>query len=72
MLTQIAIAAFGLVALWLAMGRDERLRRWAPIVGLLGQPAWAWFGWQAEAWGLLAVALAYTGVYAHGAWAQWR
>jgi hypothetical protein len=74
---QLALAGFGLTALWLAMGHSERGRRWAPVIGLCGQPAWLWFGWQVqtsglEAWGLLVLSLAYTVVYARGVWVQWR
>lgn len=72
MLTQIALAAFGLTALWLAMGDSYLGRRWAPVVGLAGQPWWVWFAINSEAWGLLVLSLAYTVVYACGAWVQWR
>ena len=69
---QLALAVFGLTALWLAMGRSERGRRWAPVIGLAGQPFWIAFAWSVGAWGLLTLSLAYTAVYARGAWVQWR
>ena len=69
---QIALAFFGLSALWMATGRNERARRWAPVVGLCGQPFWIAFALQSSAWGLLALSLAYSAVYARGAWVQWR
>lgn len=69
---QIALAFFGLTALWLAMGASARGRRWAPAVGLAGQPFWIAFAIQSNAWGLLALSLAYSAVYARGAWVQWR
>lgn len=72
MLVQFALAFFGLAALFMAMGHNPRARRWAPIVGLCGQPAWIAFAIGAEAWGLLALAIAYSAVYARGAWVQWR
>lgn len=72
MVVQLALALFGLTALWLAMGRSERGRRWAPLVGLAGQPFWLWFAVSVQAWGLLVLSLAYTAVYARGAWLQWR
>jgi hypothetical protein len=70
-LLQLALALFGLSALWMATGRSEIARRWAPVVGLLGQPAWLAFAWSAEAWGLFVLSIAYTAVYARGAWVQW-
>lgn len=69
---QLALAFFGLTAMWLAMGRNARGRRWAPLVGLCGQPFWMWFAHGAQAWGLLVLSLAYTAVYVRGAWVQWR
>lgn len=69
---QLALAFFGLSALWMATGRNERARRWAPLVGLCGQPFWIAFAVQASAWGLLALSLAYSAVYVRGAWVQWR
>lgn len=68
---QLALALFGLSALWMATGRSERARRWAPVVGLCGQPAWLAFAWQAQAWGLLVLSIAYTVVYLRAAWLQW-
>lgn len=69
---QLALAFFGLTALYMATGHSLRARRWAPLVGLCGQPFWLVFAWQADAWGLMALSLAYTGVYIRGAWLQWR
>lgn len=69
---QLALAFFGLSALWMATGRNVLARRWAPLVGLAGQPFWLVFAFQTQAWGLMALSLAYTGVYVRGAWVQWR
>lgn len=71
-MNQLLIAIFGLSSIWMSMDHDARLRRWAPIVGLLGQPAWAWFAWQSGGWGLGALVVAYSAVYARGIWVQWR
>lgn len=70
-IVQFSLAFFGLAALFMAMGTNARHQRWAPIVGLLGQPFWLWFSFTASAWGLLALSLAYSAVYARGAWVQW-
>ena len=69
---QVALAFFGLSALWMATGPNERARRWAPVVGLCGQPFWIVFALQSSAWGLLALSLAYSAVYVRGALVQWR
>ena len=70
-MTQILIALFGLTAMFCAMGNNARLRKWSPIIGLLGQPAWAWFAWQTQAWGLAVISVAYTLVYIQGIRIQW-
>lgn len=72
MLIQFALAFFGLTALWMATGHNTRSRRWAPVVGLCGQPFWLWFAISAQAWGLLVLSLAYSLVYIRGAYVQWR
>lgn len=70
---QLALAVFGLSALYLATcTRSQTGRRWAPIVGLCGQPFWIWFAIGVQAWGLLVLSLAYTAVYLRGAWVQWK
>jgi hypothetical protein len=69
--TQVFIALFGLSALWMAMGKSERQRKWAPVLGLAGQPFWAAFAWQTGGWGLGILVSAYTVVYARGVWVQW-
>jgi len=69
---QMALAFFGLTALFMAMGNNPRARRWAPIVGLAGQPFWIAFAIGAQAWGLLLLSIAYSAVYARGAFVQWR
>jgi hypothetical protein len=71
-LVQLGIAAFGLTALWMAMGHNPTHRKWAPVIGLAGQAFWTAFAWQTKAWGLAALVVAYTAVYARGAWVQWR
>ena len=70
---QLALAVFGLTAMWLATcNKSQTAHRWAPLVGLCGQPFWIWFAIGVQAWGLLILSLAYTAVYARGAWVQWR
>lgn len=70
-MTQLLIAIFGLTSLWFAMGNNPLLRKWAPIIGLCGQPFWALFAWQSKGWGLALLVVAYTLVYIRGVWVQW-
>lgn len=72
LLNQLGLAVFGLSAAWMSMGRSPRQRRWAPVVGLVGQPFWLAFAIHARAYGLLAVSIVFTLVYLRGVLVQWR
>lgn len=66
---QYFIALFGLSAVYMSMvSESERARRWAPVVGLAGQPFWLWATGSAHQWGMFALCLAYTAIYSKGAW----
>lgn len=69
---QIAIAIFGITSIWFAMGNNPRLRKWAPIIGLSGQPFWFLATIPTQQWGMVALTCAYTAVYVHGAVLQWK
>lgn len=71
-MSQFFMALFGLTAMYLATGKNERLRKWAPIVGLCAQPFWFWFCWQTSSWGLAILSAAYTAVYIRGIVLHWR
>lgn len=71
-LIQIALAVFGLTAMWLAMGHSAKGRKFAPIIGLLGQPFWLIFSWQSQAWGLMLLSAAWSLVYVRGIAVHWR
>jgi hypothetical protein len=71
-MTQMFIALFGLTSIWLAMGHNATGRKWAPLIGLAGQPFWLAFALSTEAWGLMVLVGAYTLVYLRGALLQWR
>jgi len=65
---QLALSFFGLTALYMATGSNPEARRWAPIVGLCGQPFWIIFAIESSAWGLLALSIAYTAIYVRAGW----
>lgn len=69
---QLAIGLCGLLALSFAMCDNPTLRKWAPIIGLLGQPAWALFAYQTGGWGLGVLVAAYTLIYLRAAVLEWR
>lgn len=69
-MTQLLLALFGLASAYMAMGtRSERARRWAPFVGLAGQPCWLAFAWslpEDKRWALVVISSAFTVVYLRG------
>ena len=52
---QVGILLTGVIAVWLTQHKRESWRRWACILGLLGQPFWFFAAWKAEQWGILAI-----------------
>lgn len=68
---QITIALFGALAAWLSQTRTDRLRRWACIFGMLGQPGWFYAAWTAQQWGILVLCVIYCGAWMHGVWIHW-
>lgn len=62
-MNQLFLALFGLSSVAFAMGSSPIRRRWAPMIGLLGQPFWAHFAYQSGGWGMGVLVAAYTVVY---------
>ena len=71
MLEQLAIALTGVTAIVLVQSKSERLRRFACLFGLAGQPAWFYSAWQAEQWGIFGLCVLYTAAWGHGFWVHW-
>lgn len=70
-MTQLFIALFGLTSMWMALGNSAPLRKWAPVLGLLGQPFWFAATVPTQQWGMVALCVAYTLVYLNGVRVQW-
>lgn len=58
--SQVLIAIFGVGALFMQYSASVTLRRYAPLVGLAGQPAWIYVAYTEAKWGMLVVTLLYT------------
>lgn len=70
-IAQTVIFGTGLTAVALSQSKRAALRRWAPIFGLAGQPFWLAETSAAGQLGMFALSVAYTAVWAAGAWNQW-
>lgn len=63
---QLFIALFGVTAIWLSQDKRESYRKYACILGLLGQPFWFYATYQAEQWGIFALCFIYALSWAKG------
>lgn len=57
---QIIIAFTGATAIWLSQQSNEAWKKYASILGLIGQPFWFYSAYQAEQWGIFALCFFYT------------
>lgn len=68
---QIAAALWVVFAVWLSQARSRGWRRWACIVGLLGQPLLLYMGWKAGQWEFLAFTAFLSLAWFRGLWVYW-
>ncbi|MBW8832094.1 MAG: hypothetical protein JF606_22295 [Burkholderiales bacterium] len=53
------------------MSRHPRAARWAPLVGLYGQPAWFYYAGSKGDYELFPLCIAFTVLYVRGVYRQW-
>ena len=68
---QIVIAFTGGLAIWLSQDTRLNVRKWASVLGLLGQPVWFYTTYKAEQWGIFALCFFYTASWAKGFINHW-
>lgn len=66
MINQIGIFIFGVSAILLIGLKDEKLRKWGFVCGLLSQPFWFYTTWKAGQWGIFAMSFVYAYSWANG------
>lgn len=71
MIDQIVIASTGMTAVFLSQQSKEKWKKYASILGLLGQPFWFWATISAEQWGMFVLCIAYTYSWALGFYNNW-
>ena len=71
MIDQIIIGFAGLSTVYLSQDRDPKRQRWACIIGLFAQPAWAWSAWHAGQWAIFLLTFIYSAGWARGVWNFW-
>lgn len=68
---QIAIALFGVSAIWLSQSVHASNRRWASVCGLVGQPAWFYSSINGGQWGIFLLSIAFTVAWGKGFYNHW-
>ncbi len=71
MIEQIAIALSSVAATFLSQDPKKSRRRWACLLGLIGQPFWFYATWKAGQWGIFALCFFYTASWARGVRTYW-
>ena len=72
MLEQIIIAITGVFAIWLSQDADQNRRKYAPIIGLIGQPFWFYSSYASEQWGIFVLSFFFTAAWYRGYRTYWR
>jgi len=62
---QIAILVLSLTAIYLLTSPGPHAR-WGHVLGLASQPFWLAATWRARQWGMLVLAIAYSGLWLRG------
>ena len=71
MIEQIAIALFGVTAVFLSQDNRPLVRKWAPILGLCSQPFWFYATFKAGQWGIFGLSFLYAFSWGRGFYYQW-
>ena len=71
MIDQIMIGVTGTLAVYFSQTSNVKLKRWACILGLIGQPFWFYTTYTAEQWGIFILAFIYTAGWLVGVRTYW-
>jgi len=71
MIEQFAIACTGTVSIFLTQSKSEETRKYACLVGIVGQPFWIYATVAAAQWGMFALTLLYTLAWSRGIYTHW-
>lgn len=65
------IALTGVSAIWLSQSKRTDYRKYASILGLIGQPFWFYSSFASEQWGIFLLSFFYTMAWARGFYNYW-
>ena len=64
-LDQVMLGILGVTAIRLSQDHRESFQKWAPVVGLCGQPFWLYATYTKELWVMFLICCLYT-------WSWWK
>lgn len=70
-ISQLMIAFSGMVAIYLTQQGNLSLKKYAPILGLIGQPFWYYTTLMNEQYGIFVLTLGYTYLWGLGLYNSW-
>lgn len=71
MISQIIIAVTGVLAIWLSQDLRYDVRKWSPVVAIIGQPFWFIAMYSAEQYIILVLCGFYTASWLKGLYNYW-
>lgn len=71
-LIQIIIFVSEVLAMWLTQQNNESLKKYAPIVGLIGEPCWLYSTYQTAQWGIFALSVVFMFIWAQGLYNHYK
>ena len=63
---QVMLGILGVTAIRLSQDPKESIQKWAPVVGLCGQPFWLYATWNKELWVMFIICVLYTNAWWKG------
>lgn len=69
---QMVIALAAALAAWINQDPRAHVRRWAGVLGMVGQPFYLYATWHAAQWGMFLVSIVFTASYLRGIRLGWR
>jgi len=71
LIAQVGITLFGMSAVILAAFKEEKIRKWAYVCGLLSEPFWLITLIYHQQWLILFTVMGYTYGWGHGFYLHW-
>lgn len=71
MIEQLLIAFTGVTAILLTQQSNEKLKKYACLFGLVGQPFWFYATYVSEQWGIFILCIFYTYAWGLGVYNNW-